>query len=178
MNVSTSTVQQQRRKPTTVNAVQDEDAAQLKLGPEFDVTQYTHDGFETALTALSTSEARSLINHTLKKRKNDALGIENTEDDTLDDEEEINANEVLRKTREYMNIFSRFREQQKVAAVAQILRHQDNADLHPFEIAQLGTLSCDGAEEAKTLIPSLAAKRSDAQLQELLDLVREHDREN
>lgn len=118
MNVSTSTVQQQRRKPTTVNAVQDEDAAQLKLGPEFDVTQYTHDGFETALTALSTSEARSLINHTLKKRKNDALGIENTEDDTLDDEEEINANDVLRKTREYMNIFSRFREQQKVAAVA------------------------------------------------------------
>jgi DNA-directed RNA polymerase II subunit RPB4 len=34
-----------------------------------------------------------------------------------------------------------------------------------------GSLCCDNAEEAKTLIPSLADKRSDEDLQELLEEV-------
>lgn len=33
----------------------------------------------------------------------------------------------------------------------------------------IGSLCCESAEEAKTLIPSLANKISDADLQELLD---------
>lgn len=43
--------------------------------------------------------------------------------------------------------------------------------MHPFEIAQLGSLGCDDADEAKTLIPSLANKRTDEELQDLLDHV-------
>ncbi len=36
-------------------------------------------------------------------------------------------------------------------------------------ISFIGSLCCESAEEAKTLIPSLANKISDADLQELLD---------
>lgn len=53
----------------------------------------------------------------------------------------------------------------------QLLKGPNNADLHPFEIAQLGSLGCDDADEAKTLIPSLANKRTDEELQDLLDHV-------
>ncbi|CCJ31200.1 unnamed protein product, partial [Pneumocystis jirovecii] len=42
-------------------------------------------------------------------------------------------------------------------------------DLHSFETAQLGTLCCEEAEEARTLVPSLADKKSDEALQTLLD---------
>lgn len=52
-----------------------------------------------------------------------------------------------------------------------LLKSGDNADLHPFEIAQLGSLACDEADEVKTLIPSLANKKSDEELQVLLDHV-------
>lgn len=42
-------------------------------------------------------------------------------------------------------------------------------ELEPFERSQLGSLCCESAEEAKTLIPSLMNKISDADLQDLLD---------
>jgi len=42
-------------------------------------------------------------------------------------------------------------------------------ELAKFERAQLGTLCCYSAEEAKTLIPSLQDKIPDEDLQELLD---------
>lgn len=41
--------------------------------------------------------------------------------------------------------------------------------LRPFERGQLGTLCCEDAEEAKTLIPSLADRVDDTRLQQLLD---------
>lgn len=37
------------------------------------------------------------------------------------------------------------------------------------DIRQIGSLCCDNAEEAKSLIPSLQNKISDVDLQELLD---------
>ena len=42
-------------------------------------------------------------------------------------------------------------------------------ELELFERSQLGSLCCDSAEEAKTLIPSLGDKIGDAELQGLLD---------
>jgi DNA-directed RNA polymerase II subunit RPB4 len=68
-------------------------------------------------------------------------------------------------------VFSRFRNEQTVSAVEHLLKSGDNADLHPFEIAQLGSLACDEADEAKTLIPSLTSKKTDDELQVLLDHV-------
>lgn len=176
MNISTSTIQQRRRKPTQ-NVIEEEDASQLKLGPEFDIKQITHEGLETPLITLNLSEARLLINATLKQRRKQANGGTNAYEEELennnDEEEEdfSNSNEVLRKTQEYLSIFARFRSEQTVSAVEHLLKSSDNADLHPFEIAQLGSLTCDEAEEAKTLIASLANKKTDEELQILLDHV-------
>lgn len=66
---------------------------------------------------------------------------------------------------EYLTNFSRFRDQETVAAVLQLLK---STGLHPFEVAQLGTLACDTADEAKTLIPSLTNKISDDDLERIL----------
>ena len=44
-----------------------------------------------------------------------------------------------------------------------------HTELELFERSQLGSLCCESAEEAKTLIPSLTNKISDLDLQELLD---------
>ncbi len=44
-----------------------------------------------------------------------------------------------------------------------------HTELELFERSQLGSLCCESAEEAKTLIPSLSNKIIDADLQELLD---------
>lgn len=176
MNISTSTIQQRRRKPAQ-NVIEDEDATQLKLGPEFDVEQITHDGVKTPLITLNLSETRLLINAALKQRRKEAGGgafdeeLEN--DNNEDDEEDLsNSNEVLRKTQEYLSVFARFRNEQTVSAVETLLKSSDNADLHPFEVAQLGSLACDEADEAKTLIPSLVDKKSDQELQVLLDHLR------
>lgn len=78
---------------------------------------------------------------------------------------------VLRKTQEYLSIFARFRNEETVTAVENLLKSTENADLHPFEVAQLGSLACEEADEAKTLIPSLAKKKTDEELQLILSQV-------
>ncbi|CAN6605019.1 DNA-directed RNA polymerase II subunit Rpb4p [Trichomonascus vanleenenianus] len=176
MNISTSTIQQGRRKPAQ-NIVEDEDATQLKLGPEFSVTQINHEGAEVPLIALNLSETRLLIKAALKNRRDAAMGVRpNEEINDNDDEEEdfSNSNEVLRKTQEYLAVFSRFKNEHTVQAVDSLLRSDDMRDLHPFEIAQLGSLTCDEAEEAKTLVPSLENKKTDQELQVLLDQLRRY----
>lgn len=40
--------------------------------------------------------------------------------------------------------------------------------LHKFEVAQIANLCPEGAEEAKTLVPSLENKMEDVELDELL----------
>lgn len=77
----------------------------------------------------------------------------------------------MRKTQEHLSIFARFRDEQTVTAVEGLLKSPENQDLHPFEVAQLGSLTCEEAEEAKTLIPSLANKKTDEELQLILDQV-------
>lgn len=74
---------------------------------------------------------------------------------------------VVNKTQEYLEIFSRFKNRESVEAVDRLLNSQP--DLEPFEKAQLGSLCCDSAEEAKTLIPSLEHKKTDEELQDLLN---------
>lgn len=68
-----------------------------------------------------------------------------------------------------MSVFARFPNEETVTAVETLLHSAENSDLHPFEVAQLGSLACDDAEEAKTLIPSLAEKKTDEKLQLILD---------
>ena len=91
----------------------------------------------------------------------------------------------MKKAMNYLEAFTRFKSDESVQAVERSvavsvsetfgwrrsprLLKDGSAVLHNFEAAQLGTLCCEEAEEAKTLIPSLAEKVSDDTLQSLLD---------
>ncbi|KAH0550934.1 hypothetical protein GP486_007700 [Trichoglossum hirsutum] len=74
---------------------------------------------------------------------------------------------MLRSTQDYLDVFARFKQKENIEAVERLLSTQTH--LESFERSQLGTLCCETAEEAKTLIPSLATKIPDQDLQELLD---------
>ncbi|KAI5310756.1 RNA polymerase B, partial [Ascosphaera atra] len=120
-----------------------EATTQLKLGEFQDVP------------TLSLSEARLVINKVLDlRRKGNTAG--HTEEP-----------EALIKTQDYLEVFARFKEKENIEAVERLLSAHPELEL--FERSQLGSLCCDNAEEAKSLIPSLANKISDNDLQELLD---------
>lgn len=93
-------------------------------------------------------------------------------------------------TRDYLDTFARFKKKENVEAVERLLSARK--ELTKFERAQLGrsqqprsknvvnsgneltgaregSLCCDTADEAKTLIPSLQDKISDEDLGDLLD---------
>ncbi|KAK9452416.1 HRDC-like protein [Limtongia smithiae] len=171
------------RPRRVINGVtEDVDASTLKLGPEFAVSQINNDGVEEQLIALNLSEARLLMKAFMAQRRERNTGAataavsagpsvdESNQDDDFEDD--LSSDPIVRKTQEYLTVFALFRDEETVSAVERILKSPENADLHPFEIAQLGSLSCEDAEEAKTLIPSLAKKRTDQQLQDLLDDLR------
>ncbi|KXH39545.1 RNA polymerase Rpb4 [Colletotrichum nymphaeae SA-01] len=102
---------------------------------------------------LTLSEASLVINALVTKRKMDRKNINETE--------------MLTQTLNYLDAFSRFRQKENVEAVERLL--SAHKQLAKFERAQIGSLCCETAEEAKTLIPSLQDKISDDDLQILLD---------
>ncbi|MCJ1263125.1 RNA polymerase B [Lobaria immixta] len=119
----------------------DEEAtADLKLGE-----------FQNVPT-LTLSEARLLINAVMDHRKQ---------------QRKVEETETLIKTQDYLDVFARFKQKENIEAVERMLTSKTELEL--FERSQLGSLCCESAEEAKTLIPSLASKISDGDLQELLD---------
>ncbi|KAL1859289.1 RNA polymerase B [Paecilomyces lecythidis] len=118
-----------------------EAASQLKLGAD----QNTH--------TLSLSEARLVINKVLENKRRGGKKYDEPEN--------------LTKTLDYLEVFSRFKDEENIKAVERLLNA--HTELEMFERSQLGSLCCDNAEEAKSLIPSLQNKISDHDLQELLD---------
>ncbi|KAI0838964.1 RNA polymerase Rpb4 [Hypoxylon sp. FL0890] len=102
---------------------------------------------------LTLSEAALVINALVAKRRNDRKNVNETE--------------MLTKTIDYLDTFARFKKKESVEAVERLLSSYPK--LHKFERAQLGSLACETAEEAKYLIPSLNDKISDEELQEMLD---------
>lgn len=148
---------------------EEEDATKLEFGPEFCYPQIGEDGQVQNFYPLNLSETRILLSTCIARRRG---GDEQELTNEDHDEEFADSNEVMRKTREYLSVFARFKDEQTVRAVEHLLKSSENDDLHPFEIAQLGSLVCDDAEEAKTLIPSLVFKKSDEDLQVLLDQLR------
>ncbi|KAL9584621.1 MAG: hypothetical protein Q9212_001997 [Teloschistes hypoglaucus] len=119
----------------------DEEAtANLKLGE-----------FQNVPT-LTLSEARLLINAVMDHRK------------TL---RTVDETETLIKTQDYLDVFARFKQKENIEAVERYLATKTELEL--FERSQLGSLCCESAEEAKTLVPSLTNKINDQDLQELLD---------
>ncbi|KAK9895105.1 hypothetical protein P389DRAFT_197170 [Cystobasidium minutum MCA 4210] len=82
-------------------------------------------------------------------------------------------NSVYKKTVEYVNSFARFQTEDACTAVRKTL--QKDSSLRQFEVAQLANLCPGDVDEAKSLIPSLAARDDDAlqvQLNELAALRR------
>ncbi|KAL2860788.1 uncharacterized protein BJX67DRAFT_375800 [Aspergillus lucknowensis] len=118
-----------------------EAASTLKLGAD----QNTH--------TLSLSEARLVISKVLENKRRGGKKYEEPEN--------------LTKTLDYLEIFARFKDEENIKAVERLLN--SHTELEMFERSQLGSLCCDNADEAKSLIPSLQNKVSDADLQELLD---------
>lgn len=134
---------------------------------------------------LTLSEASLVINALVAKRRNDRKGFQETE--------------ILAQTVDYLDAFARFKQKENVEAVERLLsshknlnkfeRAQIGMELTGFLIRgrrggerpwrvdmcadavfnYLGSLCCDSAEEAKTLIPSIANKIDDDVLQDLLD---------
>lgn len=186
MNVSTSAFGVRRRKATSQTVDDEENAATLKLGQEFQLTQITNSGDTEKLIALNSSEARLLVRAALRERNKSKNAREIDDfDEENDKEDEIsnldlagsNSNEILQKTLNYLATFARFKNSSSTETVEKLLTDFNSSSaeaLHPFELAQLGTLECEEAEEAKSLIPSLAHKVSDAQLQNLLNELRKY----
>ncbi|KAI0845588.1 HRDC-like protein [Daldinia vernicosa] len=102
---------------------------------------------------LTLSEASLVINALVAKRRNDRKNVNETE--------------MLTKTIDYLDTFARFKKKENVEAVERLL--SSHKEFHKFERAQLGSLCCETAEEAKYLIPSITDKISDEELQELLN---------
>jgi len=124
---------------------------ELPAGDEEASTDLKLGEFQNVPT-LTLSEARLLINAVMDHRKS---------------QRKVEPTEVLIKTQDYLDVFARFKQKENIEAVERMLAAHDELEL--FERSQLGSLCCESAEEAKTLIPSLAHKIGDAELQELLN---------
>ena len=107
---------------------------------------------------LSLSEARLLIDAVITRRKDS--GLNNVKEAE---------GEVLSKTQEYLDNFARLKSQAPIEDVSRML--EQHGSLEAFEKSQLATLFCENAEEAKVLIPSLASKIDDTDLQNLLNSI-------
>ncbi|KAJ2777160.1 RNA polymerase B [Coemansia javaensis] len=79
--------------------------------------------------------------------------------------DEKSLDEVYTKTLEYAQKFSRYTNRDTIKEVRALLKP---TGLEPFECAQLGNLCCSEYEEAKSLVPSIASKISDEDLDSLL----------
>lgn len=180
MNISTSAVVTRRRGGKASQPEDEENAAELKLGPEFQMEQVDHNGNVSKLITLNLSEARLLIRAALKERmemisKMNGLTIDTDLTGEPDDDQLAKlstapgANEILRKCLDHLSTFSRFKDVETCTAVETLLKSEELSILHPFETAQLGSLSCEDIDEATTLIPSLNDKKDQIDLQRILD---------
>ncbi|BGP17668.1 hypothetical protein JCM10213_003572 [Rhodosporidiobolus nylandii] len=118
---------------TAKHGADEEDVSQLKFGSSFQDD-------DTQRNMLTISEVKLLL--------------ENLEPGTVPD------NAIFNKTRDYVDTFARFHDQNTVAAVRDSLPHPE---FQWYESVQLINLCPMESEEAKALIPSI--KMDDEELQ-------------
>ncbi|OCK76182.1 hypothetical protein K432DRAFT_152858 [Lepidopterella palustris CBS 459.81] len=137
-------------RPKAIIAQDEEIGTELRLG-EFQ-----------NVVALSVSEARAVITavHGARRKRDPASN-------PLGGDKIHNDSEPIIKFLEYMEMFSRFKQTENLHALSNLI--DSHPEFAPVERAQLGSLCCETADEAKTLIPSIANKIHDDELQELLD---------
>ncbi|KAJ1920405.1 RNA polymerase B [Mycoemilia scoparia] len=117
---------------------EEENASKLQLGPDFNNEE-----------CLLISELKILLEAQIESKTR----------------EESRMNPVYQKTLSYVQQFSRFTNTDTIREIRNLYQKDNLAN---FEIAQLCNLCCSDPEEAKALIPSLATKISDEDLDYLL----------
>ncbi|ORX82879.1 DNA-directed RNA polymerase II subunit RPB4 [Anaeromyces robustus] len=122
--------------------LEEDDASKLKFGEEFQNTQ-----------CLFIAEVKVLM----EVQKHNRL--------SENDMGESSLSEVFQKTMNYCNQFGKYQNHEAVKEMRKIFPVNE---FKQFEVAQLVNLSCETAEEAKALIPSLSRIQDD-RLQELLE---------
>ncbi|KAK3675459.1 RNA polymerase B [Recurvomyces mirabilis] len=124
-----------------------------------EATAHLHLGDMTDVPCLSVSECNELLSRLAASQGSGGRPPANSD--------------VYLKTREYVGMFSRFKDGKTVTQVdgvsSALLGKGEGGGVSMFERAQLATLCCDTAEEARTLIPSLEGKLDDETLQNVLD---------
>lgn len=128
--------------------IEEEAGQELRLG-DF---QHVH--------CLSMSEARLITDAIFDQRKKSGRKVTQTES--------------LTKMQDYMDTYARFKSQPALDEFEALLNQ--HPDLESFERSQLTTLCPGDADEAKTLIPSLASKIDDGVLNDLLAQINAHRR--
>jgi DNA-directed RNA polymerase II subunit RPB4 len=111
--------------------------------------------------ALSVSEARAVVTavHDARKKKD-------PEHNPLRDRI-YNDNQTITHFLDYLDNFSRYKDEESLHSIAALF--DTHPELTTVEKALLGTLTPDSADEATTLIPSLADKMDSDSLQSILD---------
>ncbi|OCK88487.1 uncharacterized protein K441DRAFT_690580 [Cenococcum geophilum 1.58] len=144
------------RAPKQVSRPKEVIAADEEIGTELKLGEFQN------VVALSVSEARAVITavHGARRKKDPSSN-------PLGGDKIHNDSEPITKFIEYMEMFARFKQTENLHALSNVL--DSHPEFAPVERAQLGSLCCETADEAKTLIPSIANKISDADLQEMLD---------
>ncbi|KAL6452366.1 RPB4 DNA-directed RNA polymerase II subunit RPB4 [Candida maltosa Xu316] len=107
----------------------------------------------------------------------DGDNIEEDDEDDEDEDAELKEDEISNMELAGPNSNEIVHKTSSVETIEKLLNDFNehcNQPLHPFELAQLGSLECEDSEEAKSLIPSLTNKVSDVQLQTLLTELRKY----
>ncbi|KAJ4307949.1 RNA polymerase B [Neodidymelliopsis sp. IMI 364377] len=136
-------------RPKPPVAQEEEMGNEIKLGDFEDVH------------ALSVSEARAVVTAVHKGRKN-----KDPESNPLRDRIH-NDNPTITHFLDYFDNFARYKEEESLHAINAMF--DTHPELTTVEKALLGTLTPDSADEATTLIPSLADKMDTDSLQAILD---------
>jgi len=126
-----------------VRRIEEEDSSVLKFGPDFSKAK-----------ALMNSEVAQILEH---KREIMQTKGQQPKSDFL-------------KAYQYVNTVKQFRDREVVSQVRRDL--EKHTDLDAFEVAQLGNLCPQDAQEARALVPSLDMSGRDidnAQLTEILE---------
>jgi DNA-directed RNA polymerase II subunit RPB4 len=118
----------------------EEDASRLKLGPDFNDAQ-----------CLLIAEVHFLLDTSKQAHEND--------------ETERPLHEVFVKSYNYATTFDCYKSK---IALREARKAMEQRNLEEFEIASLGNLCPESAEEAKALIPTLHNKLTDEELELLL----------
>ncbi|OIW26687.1 hypothetical protein CONLIGDRAFT_482972 [Coniochaeta ligniaria NRRL 30616] len=109
--------------------------------------------------SLTVSEAALILNAIRDRRAKHGI--------TMTYANGVAQQEIVDQGMEHARVFANYKGQENVEAVDGLL--STYTGLVMFERAQLGSLGCTSAEEAKILIPSLNSKIDDETLQSLLD---------